>query len=330
MCLLCPRCGHVTVRPVSAGDGVKVVTANGVRFSYLSAGEPGAPLALCLHGFPDSAYTWRHLLPELAARGYHAVAPFLRGYAPTEVPADGAYQLGALVADAVGLHDAFGADDRAVIIGHDWGAMTVYGAIAFAPERWRRAVTMAVPPLAAVAGAFFDYAQLRRSFYIFLFQTPLAEIAFAASDLAFVDGLWRDWSPGYGGGADAARAKECLRDPANAAAAIGYYRAMLDPSLRLPRYAAEQAAADGSSGSGCPVLYLHGTADGCLGAELADQAAQFLPPGSRRELVEQAGHFLHLECPGLVNEQILGWLLAPDDVSSRRGDAVRRGSGPCR
>jgi len=292
---------------MSAGDGVKVVTGNGVRFGYLSAGEPGWPLALCLHGFPDSAHTWRHLLPGLAGLGYHAVAPFLRGYAPTEVPADGAYQLGALVADAVGLHEAFGADDRAVIIGHDWGAMTAYGAIAFAPGRWRRAVTLAVPPLAALAGAFFDYEQLRRSFYIFLFQTPLAEAALAADDMAFVDGLWRDWSPGYAG-PDAALAKDCLREPANLAAAIGYYRAMLDPSQHLPRYAAEQAAADGSSGAGCPVLYLHGAADGCLGAELAVPAAHFLPPGSRQELIDQAGHFLHLDRPGQVNERIIGWL----------------------
>ena len=98
-----PALCHVTVRRMSAGDDVKFVTGNGVRFGYLSAGEPGAPVALCLHGFPDSAHTWRHLLPRLAVLGYHAVAPFLRGYAPTEVPADGAYQLGALIADAVAL-----------------------------------------------------------------------------------------------------------------------------------------------------------------------------------------------------------------------------------
>jgi pimeloyl-ACP methyl ester carboxylesterase len=292
---------------MGAGEDVAVVTANGIRFGYLQAGQPGAPLALCLHGFPDSAHTWRYLLPRLAELGYHAVAPFLRGYAPTQLPADGAYQLGALVADADALHEAFGADDRAVLIGHDWGAMTAYGAIAFAPARWRRAVTLAVPPLATMASGFFDYRQLRRSFYIFLFQTPLAEAALAADDLAFVDGLWRDWSPGYAGGTDAALAKDCLRDPANLAAAVGYYRAMLDPSRHLPGYAAQQAAA-GAGRAGCPVLYLHGASDGCLGAELVGPAAQFLPPGSRQELIDGAGHFLHLERPGLVNDLIGDWL----------------------
>jgi pimeloyl-ACP methyl ester carboxylesterase len=64
----------------------RVVTANGVQFSYFESGPADGPLALCLHGFPDSAYTWRFLLPELGAAGFHAVAPFLRGYAPLPSP----------------------------------------------------------------------------------------------------------------------------------------------------------------------------------------------------------------------------------------------------
>jgi pimeloyl-ACP methyl ester carboxylesterase len=82
----------------------RTVTANGLQFGVLEVGS--GPLALCLHGFPDSAHTWRYLLPALADAGFHAVAPFMRGYAPTGIPADGCFQLGALVADAVGLHDA--------------------------------------------------------------------------------------------------------------------------------------------------------------------------------------------------------------------------------
>ena len=83
-----------------------MVRANGLEFGVLEAGS--GPLALCLHGFPDTAHTWRHLLPALAGAGFHAVAPFMRGYAPTAVPADGAYQVGALVADAVALHEVLG------------------------------------------------------------------------------------------------------------------------------------------------------------------------------------------------------------------------------
>ena len=99
----------------------RVVTVNDVEFTCLAAGDDG-PLALCLHGFPDSAHTYRYLLPRLAAGGYRAVAPFMRGYAPTAVPADGRYQTGMLAMDAIGLHEALGGDGDAVIIGHDWGA----------------------------------------------------------------------------------------------------------------------------------------------------------------------------------------------------------------
>src|SRR5688500_11388309 len=98
------------------------IEANGLLFGYLEAGSHDGPLALCLHGFPDSAWTWRHLLPDLADAGYRAVAPFLRGYAPTDVADDGVYHLGAIVSDACALHEALGGDEQAVLIGHDWGA----------------------------------------------------------------------------------------------------------------------------------------------------------------------------------------------------------------
>jgi pimeloyl-ACP methyl ester carboxylesterase len=75
------------------------------------------------------------------------VAPFSRGYAPTAVPSDGSYGIGALIADAVGLHEALDGDEQAVLIGSDWGADAAYGAAAFAPDRWRRLVTLAVPHL---------------------------------------------------------------------------------------------------------------------------------------------------------------------------------------
>jgi pimeloyl-ACP methyl ester carboxylesterase len=286
------------------------VTANGLKFGYLEEGPADAPLALCLHGFPDSAYTWRNLLCELAAAGFHAVAPFMRGYAPTEVPADGAFQVGALVADANALHKALGGTGEAVIIGHDWGAAAAYGAAAYAPDRWRRVVTMSVPPLqTAFSGGFFglDYAQLKRSFYMFLFQTPLAEPAVSLNDLAFIDGLWRDWSPRLDAPEEVARAKDCLREPANLTAAINYYRALFDPSRHVAAYAAEQQAAEQGVGER-PVLYLHGTADRCIGVDVSAGAEQTLPRGSRMQSIEGAGHFLHLERPSEIAQKVLAWL----------------------
>lgn len=285
------------------------VTANGVDFAYLADGPNDGPLALCLHGFPDTAWSWRHLLPALAGAGFRTVAPFLRGYAPTAVPADGRYQSGALAADAIALHDALGGDGRAVIIGHDWGAMATYGATSFAPERWRRVVVASLPPLAAMAGAFFDYAQIRRSFYIFFFQTALAEAAVAMNDMAFIDGLWRDWSPGYrDASADAARVKDSLRDPANLAAAIGYYRAMFDPASHDDALAEIEAAV--STVPPQPTLYLHGVDDGCLDVALTNDVAALLADGSRVELVADAGHFLQVEQPAIVNQLIVDFVTA--------------------
>ncbi|GAA2106259.1 alpha/beta fold hydrolase [Actinomadura alba] len=282
---------------------MQTVTANGLQFRFLSAGASDGPLALCLHGFPDSAHTWRHLLPELARAGFRAVAPFMRGYAPTQVPGDGAYQTGALAADANALHEALDGGPDAVLIGHDWGAATAYGASALAPGRWRRVVALAVPPVNSMAAAFFDYEQLKRSFYIFLFQTPLAEMALNRS---FVEGLWRDWSPGYEAAEDVAHAMDCLRSPEHATAAIGYYRAMLDGSRHVEAYATEQAAMTRVGER--PVLYLHGADDGCLGAAAVQDAERYLPAGSRVEVVPGAGHFLQLERPVEVNSRILGWV----------------------
>ncbi len=178
----------------SFGFRSAMVRANGLEFGVLEAGS--GPLALCLHGFPDAARTWRHLLPALAGAGFRAVAPFMRGYAPTAVPADGAYQVGALVADVVALHEVLGGDGDAVLIGHDWGAEAAYGAAAFAPDRWRRLVTLAVPPAALDEVLFSDYEQLKRFFYLFMFRDPagFAEAVVARDEMAYLDRLWADCS----------------------------------------------------------------------------------------------------------------------------------------
>jgi pimeloyl-ACP methyl ester carboxylesterase len=274
------------------------VRANGIRFGILEAGS--GPLALCLHGFPDCAHTWGRLLPELAEAGFHAVAPFMRGYAPTEIPPDGDYRVATLAADAQALHEELGGTGDAVLIGHDWGAEAAYEAAAAAPHRWRRLVTLAVPPAALDSLLLGDYEQLKRFFYLFFLQdsSGLPEAITARDDMALLDRLWGDWSPGYQAGEHLAAVKQCLRGPGRLSAAIGYYRAtrLGEDSPHEPRQPPQ------------PTLYLHGARDGCIGADLARGAERYLAPDSRMVVVEEAGHFLQLERPAVVNEHILNWL----------------------
>ena len=281
------------------------IEANGLTFGYLEAGE--GPLALCLHGFPDSAHTFRPMLAALAGAGWRAVTPFQRGYAPSAVPADGRYQTGVLALDANALHEHLGGDAEAVIVGHDWGAMAATGAAVAAPERWARVVTMAVPPGPAAGVALLDdLRQTKRSWYMFLFQHPFAEHIVANHDLAMIDLLWEDWSPGHRAGEQVRAAKACLTDPANLAAALGYYRATLGDGYRDPALEAIH--------NGCfafpaqPVLHVHGADDGCIGAEVAAAMAAAAPGNVRTEIVDGAGHFLHVEQPAAVNRLVLDHL----------------------
>lgn len=284
------------------------MTVNDVELHYLEWGatDTTAPLAVCLHGFPDSAHTWRLLGPALADAGFRVVAPFLRGYAPSAVPADGRYQTGMLASDALELRRALGGDERAVVIGHDWGAIATWSAAAFEPASWARVVAMAVPPAGTVGASFMRYEQLKKSWYMFFFQHALSDVVVGLDDLAFIDGLWADWSPGYDAAEDLALLKPSLRAPENLAAALGYYRATLsgvgvDPAL-------DDIQGAGSAAPPQPTLYLHGVADGCIGIEVADGVESMLAEGSRVERVEQAGHFLHLERPDVVNPLVVEFL----------------------
>lgn len=247
------------------------------------------------------------MLPRLADAGYRAVAPFLRGYAPTEVPSDGRFQTAASAMDALALRDALGGGPDSVIIGHDWGAVITHIAANVRPDAFAKVVTMAVPPGNAVGVAFLsNLAQIKRSWYMFFFQHPFADFVVGANDLAYIDMLWADWSPGFDATEELALLKPSLRDPANLQAALGFYRATLGAGYNDP---ALQSAQDLSSTiPPQPLLYLHGRTDGCMGSEVAEFAAAELTYNARAQFVDGAGHFIHLEKPNEVNDIILSFL----------------------
>lgn len=274
------------------------------------------PLVIALHGFPDTPHTWRHLGPVLADAGYRVAAPWQPGY---EAPATGSIDVGTYVRHVRAVRKALKADERAVLIGHDWGAYTGYGTAAHDPKAFCRLVTLAVPPAPVLADSMFSYAQVKRSFYIwFIQQVGLAENTLLQP--GFWESLWGDWSPGY----DAAQDISWLREHVTAetiAGVINPYRAMFNPDYADPDATAEAAAT--YAAPPIPTLYLHGKNDGGLGAELLDGVEEQLPAaGSKFELIDGVGHFLHLEKPDLIAERICSWLVAssPTEKSRRAPD----------
>jgi pimeloyl-ACP methyl ester carboxylesterase len=284
----------------------RVIRASNLNFTMLEAGE--GPLVLCLHGFPDTAHSFRYQLPMLAKAGYHAVAPFMRGYAPTEPAPDGRYDSQVLSEDALALIAALGYKD-AIIFGHDWGAVAAYGAAASAPEQVSKLITAAVP----YGSKFFEalvtnYAQQRRSWYMFFFQTAIAEASVAFNDFAFLEKLWTDWSPGWKWAPEDMEAlKKSFRAKGTLNAALGYYRATLGPALRTPADPKGPATAM-SVPINVQSLMIHGQDDGCIGVELLDAMGALFPKGLKIEVVPGAGHFVHQEKPGLINDLIFKFL----------------------
>ncbi len=283
--------------------------ANGMRIGALAWGPETGPLALCLHGYPDTARTWRHLGPHLGAQGWRVIAPYLRGYAPSDLAPDGKYQVGALVRDALAVRERWG-DDRSALIGHDWGAVAVHALAASTPERFARVVTLAIPPVRpprsardAIADLPLLVRQLGRSWYMFFQLLP----GISERSLPWlIPRLWTAWSPGFDAAGDVVEVMAALHGPDRATAALRYYRALFLPWMRSRTYAAEQAQLFARARR--PLLYLHGEDDGCIGAAVARRGARFLPPGSEFELVPGCGHFLQLERPDYVGERIARFL----------------------
>jgi pimeloyl-ACP methyl ester carboxylesterase len=209
----------------------KTVTANGVKFAYLEQGK--GPLVLLVHGFPDTAHTWDQTMAAVAEAGYRAVAPFTRGYHPTEIPKDGAYDTDTLGKDLLALIPALG-EERAIVVGHDWGASAAYAAAAMEPARVRLLVTVAIPHPRGITPTPTLVWRVR---HFFALRGKGAAAMVARDDFKYVDTLVQRWSKTWAVPAgETARVKEAFRQPGCAEAACAYYRTVLDrvASQKLP------------------------------------------------------------------------------------------------
>ncbi|MEM7138856.1 MAG: alpha/beta hydrolase [Myxococcota bacterium] len=193
------------------------------------------------HGFPDLPHSYARIADTLNGAGYRTILPYLRGYHPDTLVDGRPYDAVHLAKDAIGLLDALELRS-AVLVGHDWGASSVWGAAALAPERVDAVVPIAIPhpstlkPRTAVQAA--GLLLLARHFLFF--KTPWASAVTRRNDMAYIDTLYTRWAPDWHGAerdASIARAKEAFADPVVLDGAIAYYRALspnLDPSLLGP------------------------------------------------------------------------------------------------
>lgn len=317
----------------------RTVEANGIRIHFAEQGE--GPVVLLCHGFPETWYSWRHQLPALAAAGFRAVAPDLRGYGGSDQPAEvDRYTLFHAVGDVVGLLDALEAG-QAVIVGNDWGATLAWQAALLRPDRFRGVAASSVPMMARTPlppGRLFPATE-EALFYTLYFQEPgvaerelerdvrgtLRRILFAASGDA---GPRRegDGTPNpFGMVSRSAGLLGALPDPAalppwlTEADLDVFAEAFLASGFRgglcwyrnLDRNWELQAALDGLRVT-VPALYVTGERDVGLSIpgmrEIVSSMGGLVPLLRGTVMIPEGGHWIQQEKPEEYNAAILSFL----------------------
>lgn len=280
-------------------ETVERVTLSDVTLSCIVAGE--GPVVIATHGFPDDARTFGAQLPALVRAGYRVVLPTLRGYSPSGVSRSGRHDAAAAGEDLLELADHYAPGMPVRLIGHDWGAVASFAATAMAPARFSHLATLAVPHLRAAMPYLGTAAQLRRSWYMGLFQLRgVAEARLRARDFELIDDLWRDWSPGYRASPEDLRSiKDGIRD--RVGPVLSYYRALLSPRVLL-------RARSLFAPTRVPAIHLHGADDGCFGVDSTTGSERFYDAPYALHRIEGAGHFLHRERPAEINALLLAFL----------------------
>lgn len=314
------------------GSTERLVDTNGVQLRVIDAGHRGAPVVVLCHGFPELAYSWRHQIPVLAEAGYHVLAPDQRGYGGSSRPeAIEAYDIHQLTADIVGVLDDVGAE-RAVWVGHDWGAVVVWNAPLLHPDRVAAVGALSVPPLPrarqqptrAFRGTFGE-----NFFYILYFQEPGVADAELNGDPA------RTMRRMMGGLQLTGDQSAALRMVA--AGPEGLIDRLPEPAARpdwisqdeLDHYISEFTRTGFTGGLNwyrnmdrnwettpalngamitVPCLFIGGTADPVLTFTPRDRAGQVISGPYREVMIDGAGHWLQQERPDEVNSALLEFL----------------------
>ena len=275
----------------------------GLRMQVLEAGPADGPLVLLLHGFPELSESWREVLPRLAAAGFHAVAPDLRGYGGTE-RTEGGYDLDTLANDVVQLAHHLQPGQPVHLVGHDWGGLIAYHVAAMHPEVVDRLAVINAPHPSVMARDIWKPAQLVSSWYIFFFQLPfLPERLLSARGGALVSRLLRRAmvDPSRVPAGKLAEYEANFSRPEAARAALDYYRQAFRRTLSrrgrqetrdYPRIRA-------------PFLLIWGEQDPALRKTLTRGLGRYFELRPVVHYLPEEGHFVPLEAPEKVAALLL-------------------------
>jgi pimeloyl-ACP methyl ester carboxylesterase len=284
----------------------RYITANGLRFHYVENGPEAGPPVLLLHGFPEFWYSYRYQLAALGQAGFRAIAPDLRGYNLSDKP-NGVenYIMDRLMDDVVELGHAFGYE-RLTLVGHDWGGAIAW-ATASSPAHKKlveRLVILNAPHPAAFLNRL-TLKQLRRSWYMLLFQLPMIPehmlsknsfeaLRHALRGTAYVPGTFTD--------ADLDEYVNAMARPGALTSALNYYRGMarVNPLSIPKRFTPVEA----------PTLLIWGERDTALGKELTYNLSEWVP-NLRIEYLPDSAHWVQQEQPEQVNRLLLDFLPKP-------------------
>jgi pimeloyl-ACP methyl ester carboxylesterase len=284
---------------------------DGVELHVAELGS-GPPVVLC-HGFPELWYSWRHQLPALAAAGYRAVAPDMRGYGGSSIPADPeAYDLLSVCQDLLGLLDDLG-EDRGVFVGHDWGAAAVWQLAQAYPARVCAVVAMSVPftPRAPAAPIGLLRGGLGEDFYIVWFQHPGVADAALSRDVRRTLTARAQWTAQWSREDDqpplpAWLTEEDLRvyvegfERTGFTGGLNYYR-NIDRTWELTAHLAGRRIEQ-------PALFISGSRDPVGRFMPAEIMNGWVTDLRERVIVAGAGHWVQQERPSEVNEALLRFL----------------------